>query len=81
MMTTPLGARVVLIALLLMLACGIASASAGGSVSSVRTAKLPPLPHDGPLIGLAAIDGRPVAIQLGGAWILQTDRSGWRKSI
>jgi solute:Na+ symporter, SSS family len=87
-MSTLLGARAVLMALAAMLASGIAfasaeglsPASAGGSVSSVAIAQLPPVPHDGPLIGLAAIDGRPVAIQLGNAWILKTDRSSWSRA-
>jgi SSS family solute:Na+ symporter len=85
---TLLGARAVLIALLSMQACrialastdGLAPASAGGSISSVRTAQLPAVPHDGSLIGLTAIAGRPVLIQQSDAWILKTDRSGWSQA-
>jgi len=79
-MSTLQGARGLLIALLSMLACGVAPASTVGNVSSVRTTQLPPIPHEGRLIGLAAVDGRPVAIQSEGAWILKTDRSGWSPS-
>ncbi|MFL6606503.1 MAG: sodium:solute symporter [Steroidobacteraceae bacterium] len=76
-MSTLKWVRGVLIALISTLACGAASASTSGNVSSVRTTELPPVPHEGRLIGLATVGDRSVAIQSDGAWVLKTDRSGW----
>src|ERR1043166_5683352 len=66
------------IVLALMFVGGVARADTGsGSISSVATAQLPRLPEAGSLIGLATVNGRAVAIQASGAWILSEDGKQW----
>ena len=50
-----------------------------GSLASVGSTSLPALPENGPLIGLVAVEGRPVAIQATSTWVLDADRKGWTK--
>jgi SSS family solute:Na+ symporter len=61
--------------------CSGALASIGaGNLASVGAESLPALPENGPLIGLVAIEGKPVAIQAPSAWVLNTDRKTWTKA-
>ena len=61
--------------------CSGAVASVGaGSLASVGAESLPALPESGPLVGLVAIEGNPVAIQASSAWVLSADRKSWTKA-
>jgi solute:Na+ symporter, SSS family len=72
----PSGLRVVAFALSL---CAAASCAAEG-LSSVKTSTLPPLAADTPLVGVVAIDGRPLALTSKGAWLLDEDAKAWTRS-
>ena len=47
------------------------------SLSKVKTTSLPALASAGPLSGLVAVNGRPVAIASDQAWLLGTDGKAW----
>jgi solute:Na+ symporter, SSS family len=65
----------------MMVGSGPAGAATGtGSMSSISTTKLPALPDATPVIAVATIDGRAVAIQSIGAWILNDERSSWTRA-
>jgi SSS family solute:Na+ symporter len=49
----------------------------GDSLATVRMAALPALPAAGPLLGLVALDGRPVALWAQAAWVLSADQKSW----
>ena len=50
------------------------------SLSKVKTTSLPALDGAGPLSGLVAVGGRPVAIASDRAWVLDTDGKAWVRS-
>ena len=59
---------------------GALAAVGAGSLASVGSESLPALPENEPLIGLVAIEGKPVAIQDSSAWVLSADRKSWTKA-
>jgi solute:Na+ symporter, SSS family len=65
--------------LILLLSCtGMAAAKAENLVS-VKHSALPALTTEAPLIGLAVIDERPVAVTASGAWLLAAgDQPSWQ---
>ena len=50
------------------------------SLSKVKTTSLPALANAGPLSGLVAVDGHPVAIASDQAWLLGADGKAWARS-
>ena len=60
--------------------CGLALPVAAASLSSVKTTSLPALAVDQPLIGLVAVEGRPVAFTADQAWVLDAERKQWELS-
>ncbi|WP_238394572.1 sodium:solute symporter [Pseudoxanthomonas wuyuanensis] len=65
---------------LLLLLCAAIPAAYAESLVSVKHTGFPPLASDAPLIGLAAIDARPVAVTADGAWLLAEDQHSWRRA-
>lgn len=63
------------------LVSGSALAAHGdGTISSVAGSTLPALPEKGPLTGLVAVDGRPVAFQASSAWVLDRNGKSWARA-
>lgn len=50
------------------------------SLSKVKTTSLPALAGAGPLSGVLAVEGRPVAITAGQAWLLDAEGKAWQRS-
>ena len=72
--------RAVVRAVIAMLASGLWVSAGAQSLTSVKGQRLPPLPGSASPTALAVIDGRPVAITRGSAWVLALDRTGWTES-
>jgi SSS family solute:Na+ symporter len=71
--------RAFLASAFLILSCLTLPATAA-SLSSVKTTSLPALAVDQPLIGLVAVEGRPVAFTADQAWVLDAERKKWERS-
>lgn len=58
----------------------LALPATAASLSSVKTTSLPVLAVDQPLVGLVAVEGRPVAFTADQAWVLDAERKKWELS-
>ena len=58
---------------------GFAVGAAAENLTSVKTGALPDLTDGGALIGLATIDARPLAVTRGGIFVLDAERTTWRR--
>ena len=65
------------LASLLLLLSVLAMPVLAESLSKVESSKMPVLATDQPLVGLLAIEGRPVAITARHAWVLDAGRGEW----
>ncbi|MDQ6647337.1 MAG: sodium:solute symporter [Pseudomonadota bacterium] len=70
----PTGLRITLIALLLMASCCLQAQS----LAPVERTALPTLDTSKPLLGVAMVDGRPLALASGAAWRLDDARNSWQ---
>ncbi|MEO8365696.1 MAG: sodium:solute symporter [Pseudoxanthomonas sp.] len=59
---------------------GLSTPVLAESLSTVKTTSLPALASGGPLSGLVAVAGRPVAIAPDQAWVLGVDGQAWVRS-
>ena len=64
----------------LLFLCCLALPATAASLSSVKTTSLPALTVDEPLVGLVAVEGRPVALTADQAWVLDAERKKWERS-
>ena len=58
---------------------GFAVPAAAENLTTIKTGALPALNDAGPLIGLAAIDARPLVVTANGAYVLGADRKAWQR--
>ncbi|MBS0515816.1 MAG: sodium/solute symporter [Proteobacteria bacterium] len=58
---------------------GIAAAAQAENLTTVKIGTLPVLSDAGALVGLAAIDARPLALTERGAFVLAADRRAWQR--
>jgi solute:Na+ symporter, SSS family len=79
-MPQPVSAMRAFLAAAFLFLCGLALPATAASLSSVKTTSLPALVVDQPLIGLVAVEGRPVAFTADRAWVLNAKRKKWELS-
>ncbi|WP_246193321.1 sodium:solute symporter [Pseudoxanthomonas yeongjuensis] len=72
--------RAFLVPIFALLFFGLSAPALAESLSKVETTSLPALAGTGPLSGLVAVQGRPVAIASDQAWLLDTDGKAWVRS-
>ncbi len=65
------------LALLLLLAAAVSLPLSAESLSRVETRALPALASAQPLLGVVAVEGRPLAISADQAWLLDSGRGQW----
>lgn len=58
---------------------GFAAAAGAENLTTVKTGTLPTLNDAGPLIGLASIDARPLAVAEQGVFVLDAERRAWNR--
>lgn len=81
MRTRPLSMmRAFLVSIFALLFLALSAPVLAESLSKVKTTSLPALAGAGPLSGLVAVQGRPVAIASDQAWLLDTDGNAWVRS-
>lgn len=74
---SPLPMRAVL-AMLLLLASAWSPPGHAESLSKVKTTALPTLATDQPLLGLVAVEGKPLAVGADQAWMLDSSSASWK---
>lgn len=79
-MPQPVPAMRASLAAAFLLLCCLGLPAAAASLSSVKTTSLPALTVDQPLLGLVAVEGRPVAFTADRAWVLDAARKKWELS-
>lgn len=58
---------------------GVTAHAGAENLTTVKPGTLPPLADAGPLIGLAAIDARPLAVTERGVFALDAERKSWQR--
>ncbi|MGH8061259.1 MAG: sodium:solute symporter family transporter, partial [Pseudoxanthomonas sp.] len=72
--------RAFLVSIVLLFFLALSTPVLAESLSKVKTTSLPALAGSGPLSGLVAVEGRPVAIVADQAWLLAVDGKAWVRS-
>ncbi|MDR6842793.1 sodium:solute symporter [Pseudoxanthomonas sacheonensis] len=79
-MPQPLSTMRAFLAAAFLLLCCLTLPATAASLSSVKTTSLPALAVDQPLIGLVAVEGRPIAFTADRAWVLDAEGKKWELS-